>query len=93
MKPKIILELEKQLNTKFQKADVSKTPSIRTGKTAEYLTDNNGDITGLMFIHSDIEDFSFLKDLKSLTSLDLSSNNITDISFLKDLRVLTRANA
>ena len=36
-----------------------------------------------------ITDISFWKDLKSLTSLDLSFNRITNISFLKDLKYLT----
>jgi internalin A len=36
-----------------------------------------------------ITDFSFLQDLKGLTSLALRSNRITDCSFLKDLKGLT----
>lgn len=32
-----------------------------------------------------LSDFSFLKELKGLTSLDLRSNNISDISFVADL--------
>ncbi|MBT7396793.1 MAG: hypothetical protein HN778_18340, partial [Prolixibacteraceae bacterium] len=36
-----------------------------------------------------LSDFQFLKDLKGLTSLDLSLNNIQDISFLSDLKGLT----
>jgi Leucine-rich repeat (LRR) protein len=33
-------------------------------------------------INNQITDFSFIQDLKGLTSLFLSSNQITDISFL-----------
>jgi internalin A len=36
-----------------------------------------------------IDDFSFLKDLKNLASLDLHGENIGDIFFLKDLKELT----
>ena len=39
-----------------------------------------------------LPDYSFLQDLKQLTSLDLSFNQITDISFLQDLKQLTSLN-
>ncbi len=36
-----------------------------------------------------VEDFSFLRDLKRLTSLDLSGNNLEDVSFLRKFKGLT----
>ena len=38
---------------------------------------------------NNISDFSFLKELKGLSSLDLSDNNISDFSFLKELKGLS----
>ncbi|MCX6579598.1 MAG: leucine-rich repeat domain-containing protein [Candidatus Aminicenantes bacterium] len=36
-----------------------------------------------------IKDFSFLRELKGLTSVNLSFNNLTDVSFLRELKGLT----
>ena len=36
-----------------------------------------------------IQDFSFLRELKGLTSVDLSENKLSDVSFLRELKGLT----
>jgi len=39
-----------------------------------------------------LRDYSFLKELKSLTSLNLSNNKLSDVSFLKELKSITSLN-
>jgi len=45
-------------------------------------------VRGIFFEVWKILDISFLKDLKSLQTLDLSNNQVSDYSFLKDLKSL-----
>ncbi len=54
-----------------------------------YSIDGNKNITGLDLNSLEIQDYSFLKELKNLTWLYLTDNQISDISFLKELKNLT----
>jgi len=49
-----------------------------------------GDLTYLnLSSNKGIKDFSFLRELKGLTSVDLAYNELTDVSFLRELKGLT----
>jgi len=52
----------------------------------------NNSVTSISFRRLYNQDFSFLKELKNLTTLDLSHNELTDVSFLKELKNLTTLN-
>ena len=71
----IIKQIEKQLNIKLKKVEVSKM------NQNSFVIDN-GVVTHLDLSWNNISDISFLKDLKNLTELDLSGNEILDILFL-----------
>ena len=61
-----------------------------------YLINKQGQVITLRLRAADLTnantDFSFLKELVHLQTLDLSYNQITDISFLKDIRQLQTIN-
>ncbi|MDP8321544.1 MAG: COR domain-containing protein [Candidatus Stygibacter australis] len=58
-----------------------------------YQLNENGDITRISLINTGLNDLNktinYLKQLKSLSALDLSENDIIDIRYLKKLRNLT----
>ncbi len=88
MKPQIIQQLEKYLNTKFKKVDINKMFHVKWTGFPHYSSDKNGLITG---IH--IEGFN-LKEIpnelkkhseinESLIHLNLQDNDLKDITSLK----------
>ncbi|MEA3450884.1 MAG: leucine-rich repeat domain-containing protein, partial [Bacteroidota bacterium] len=83
-----IKQIEKELNIKLEKVD-----EIKYNTKKGYTLNEQAEIIELGLYECEIKDLNriidFLKDLKSLTTLNLRSNNISDISFLKDLKNLT----
>ncbi len=93
MKPQIILQLEKELNTEFTKVDISKIINIKWQRTVKYSINQNKKIIGLSITKFNLENIYNLLPtgsdlLNSLTHLNLYQNNITDISILKNFRCL-----
>jgi len=91
MKPKIILQLEKNLNAKFKQIFVTRVPRPQLNNF-EYAIDENDDVIILIIRSTFLEDISFLKDLKKLTKLDLGFNRIYDISPIQNLKDLKDLN-
>jgi len=80
MKPELILELEKKLNTTFVE-EISDFNIFKNEKSAKYSVNENGDIIGLCIVGANLTDISFItSELTSLQKLYLSNNQISDIS-------------
>jgi len=90
MKPLIIQQLEKELNTTFNKVDISKILTYKkSNTTAEYSIGQDQSITGLCIIGFNLNSIpNYLPD--SLLHLNLYNNKISDISALKNLQKLTK---
>lgn len=83
-KPLEILELEKKVN-------IFLSESENLYENNSYKLDENKNVVGLNLNSNDINDISFLYDLKYITVLSLNNNKISDISPLKklfDLKIL-----
>ncbi len=83
-----IQQIEKELNISLEKLSEIRWFSVG------YTVNDSGEITGIGLCDREVKDLnriiSILKELKSLTSLDLGYNQLTDISALKELKSLTR---
>jgi GTPase SAR1 family protein len=83
----IIGQIEKELNVKLEKLDEIKW------NNKGYTLNQNGQVTGLGLYRFEIANLnriiSPLKELTSLTQLDLHNNQLSDISPLKELTDLT----
>ncbi|MBT3210001.1 MAG: AAA family ATPase [Bacteroidetes bacterium] len=88
-----IKQLEKELNTKFKKVDISEIIIYRWEKTAEYSSNPNGVVTGLSIVRFGLTEIpQTLTKYRTLTNLNLGYNKIADISALKELKSLTELN-
>lgn len=85
MKPKQILDLEKELGFEIREV---KTFNEFYDRKKSYILDKEEEIIGLNLSYCDLKDISFLKDLITLEHLDLTRNQITDISPLQNLTKL-----
>src|SRR3972149_8687299 len=102
--PEALFELTQleTLNLSNEYYDITKRYSIRSKNNSlsneiSDLPDNFKKLTNLtslkvgggFSVTRDLNNCQVVKELKNLTSLDLSSNNLTDASFLKELKNLT----
>jgi internalin A len=83
----IIKEIEKEIGINLESVE------IKTWNSIGYELNQKGYVSGLGFHNCNLGNletiFSFLKELKELTNLNLSGNNISDVSYLKELKGLT----
>lgn len=75
--------------TNFQDANLSNCSFSRNVLTALFK-DTNVENSDLYLFYANIKDIKFLKELKGLTQLNLSSNKITDLSPIRELKNLTQ---
>jgi len=88
MKPQIIQQLEKYLNTEFKKVDINKMFHVKWTEYPHYSSDKKGLITGIHIegfnlkeIPNELIKHSYIYD--SLIHLNLQDNDLKDISSLK----------
>ncbi len=88
MKPQIIQQLEKHLNTEFKKVDINKMFHIKRTEFPHYSSDKKGLVTGIHIeglnlreIPNELIKYSDIYD--SLIHLNLQDNDLKDISLLK----------
>lgn len=97
MKPHIILQLEKELNIKFNEVKTSEIIEFKRSEIAEYSIDNKNRVNGLSITTYKFTDIVNLisnndKELNYLTHLNLHHNDIQDISGLIKFKNLTHLN-
>ncbi len=69
-----------RLNLNSSQLKPKDIPFLRQNKNITFLN---------ISYNADLQDFSFLKELQELTSVDLNRNNLSDVSFLRGLKGLT----
>jgi len=92
--PELIRKLSKRLKIRFKKVYLSDIQHLKRIKTAEYATDEKGNVTGIciscMPPHLFTHFFDVVNELsKSLVHLNLMYNQITDISQIEKFTNLT----
>ncbi len=85
----IIKKIEKQIEISLQEMPLDELKKNLNKPIRGYAVDDTERIIGLCINSNYLSDISFLKELKGLSTLDLSYNNISDISFLKELKGLS----
>ncbi|MCX6580167.1 MAG: leucine-rich repeat domain-containing protein [Candidatus Aminicenantes bacterium] len=86
---KLIHQLAKETGVELKPGDFDQlTDAEQNG----YSIDETGAVTGLVLRNVKANDFSLLRQMKSLTHLDLAMNNIEDISFLRGLKRIAHLN-
>jgi internalin A len=85
-KPKSILFLEQSLNVTFN--EVAETEDIIYVNTS-YSVNSKDEVTGLYLYGCSISDYSFIKKLKKLKSLDISYKQDADLSIITELPELS----
>lgn len=83
-----ILEIEKHCKTVFSEYDKQFSILSFSNKNTFEL-DANSEIIGLNIEVNDVEDFSFLRNVRNLQTLRISSNEFSDYSFFKYLNKIT----
>lgn len=77
--------MKKKTAIPFKPTTLLKFRNNRNIVAREYVVDNHNSIICIRFNYTSISDYSFLKELKGLTQLDLRSNNLSDVSFIVEL--------
>ena len=86
----ILEQLKREGREKFEQLSLKK---IAEGFINGYSIDENGNITGLSLFSLRISDYSFLTELKNLTTLYLRNNQISDIpDEITQLKYLNKLN-
>ena len=93
MKAQLILELEKEIDCIFKVVDLKNINLCNSGKTSEYSTDENGNITGITIYTFELKEIpETISKCKTLSKLNFKKNQISDISSLKELTRLKTLN-
>ena len=90
MKPKEIVELEKELG--FELTEINKEEAFSNSPQKTYMINKKSVVTHLFLDSCQIESVESLKYFTDLSFLSLGVNQITDLSFLKNLTKLTWLN-
>ena len=80
MKPQVILQLEKDLNTKFSEVKIAEILKSKPKRTAEYSTDRLGNIIGLCISGFDqIENNELAENFKLLQKNSTKNDEVKEM--------------
>ncbi|OUD12421.1 leucine-rich repeat domain-containing protein [Thioflexithrix psekupsensis] len=88
-KPKVILQLEKDLGFELEQVELGEIWKYDIEERTNFALNEQGEVVGLRLSKCEIEDLSPLQGLTALTGLSLENNQINDLSPLQGLTALT----
>ena len=88
----IIRKIEKEIGKPLKQESIEELLKRPYSLSPAYSVGEDDEVTVLRLNSVKIKDFSFLRELKGLTSLNLYNNNLSDVSFLRELKGLTSLN-
>ncbi|OUD13050.1 COR domain-containing protein [Thioflexithrix psekupsensis] len=84
-KPKVILQLEKDLGFELEQVELGRIWTWEREKLIGFSLSSIGQVIGLRLTGCEIKNLNLLKNLNALTDLNLRGNQISDLNFLENL--------